>query len=328
MSSSIHFRPRGRSAFTLIELLVVIAIIAILIGLLLPAVQKVRDAAARAKCQNNLKQIALAAHNYESSFSQLPPGYLGNMPRGAAPPVGGAINSTTAQWVSTLAFLLPNMEQENIYRQLTVVWDVNVAGPIWTSNATNWNLAHTKIPTYLCPSDDPYQATQVYSRRGTWVNSSADTSGTLTSFVFTAADSVDLGRTNYVANGGRLGYVGAPAIDVLEGPFSNRSQTKIMGITDGTSNTFMFGETIGGEKEGARTRALIWMSSAWQPTSWGLPTTGISHLHFSSKHAGTVNFAMCDGAVKSVRVGADTTLFRNVSGKADGAVNGPDSLIQ
>ena len=103
---------------------------------------------------------------------------------------------------------------------------------------------------------------------------------------------------------------------------------KIMGITDGTSNTFMFGETIGGEKEGARTRALIWMSSAWQPTSWGIPTTGISHLHFSSKHAGTVNFAMCDGAVKSVRAGVDTTLFRNVSGKADGSVNGPDTLIQ
>src|SRR5262245_33670622 len=106
---------KQRRGFTLIELLVVIAIIAVLIGLLLPAVQKVREAANRMKCSNNLKQIALACHNYESTFSALPPG--------AGP--GPRLLPDSPQRPSVQAMILPYLEQANKYNQFNFDYDVN-----------------------------------------------------------------------------------------------------------------------------------------------------------------------------------------------------------
>src|SRR5262249_2669426 len=117
---------RRRFGFTLIELLVVIAIIAVLIGLLLPAVQKVREAANRMACSNNLKQLGLAAHNYAQAFGSLPPGYLGTKPLTA---LGNNPPGFCYQHVGVLTYLLPYVEAENVYRNLSVNFDPNLPNP-------------------------------------------------------------------------------------------------------------------------------------------------------------------------------------------------------
>ena len=114
-----------RHGFTLIELLVVIAIIAVLIGLLVPAVQKVRESANRMTCQNNLKQIALAAHNYESAQGSFPAGCLGAKPLDSFLSAGFFVYP----YVGSLALLLPGLEQEPLYKSMNFVPRVGVAGP-------------------------------------------------------------------------------------------------------------------------------------------------------------------------------------------------------
>src|SRR5689334_7148641 len=150
--SRVHHLSRGRTGFTLIELLVVIAIIAILIGLLLPAVQKIREAAARSKCQNNLKQIGLALHLYHDAKAVLPPGYRDPL----TPPQFGP------GW-GWGAFLLPSLEQGNLYRQLGVETQNlgNGANPVPPTPLTQATLA-----VFTCPSDSGPAINPNYDNHG------------------------------------------------------------------------------------------------------------------------------------------------------------------
>src|SRR6516165_7509337 len=127
-----------RAAFTLIELLVVIGIIASLIGLLLPAVQKVRESAARSQCANNLKQMGIACQTYHDNQQRLPPGY-----RATAAYSDGATD-TSPGW-GWSAFLLPQLEQENLFRAIT--FNLPVAHPQHAA------AVQTMLPVFLCPSD-------------------------------------------------------------------------------------------------------------------------------------------------------------------------------
>src|SRR5262249_15614304 len=121
--------PRRRG-LTLIELLVVIAILAVLLGLLLPAVQKIREAVNRLHCANNLKQLGLACHHYDSTHGRLPPGYLGPIPneRDYGPDV------ERIQHVGLLVYLLPYVEHDNLHRRLQIDFDPGRLGPAWYTN--------------------------------------------------------------------------------------------------------------------------------------------------------------------------------------------------
>jgi prepilin-type N-terminal cleavage/methylation domain-containing protein len=201
-------RRTPRPGFTLIELLVVIAIIAVLIGLLLPAVQKVRGAAARISCANNLHQLGLAAHDYDSANGRLPPGYLGNPNLTADDP-----NFSAGQYVGVLAHLLPYVEQDNVYRNMMSGVPADYLSPNakyqgWWTNST-WSAAQARINTFLCPADDPYAPASLGVDIALFthgVPGNADLRGGF----FGSPSGDGLGRTDYLGVSGYIGMVQPP----------------------------------------------------------------------------------------------------------------------
>jgi prepilin-type N-terminal cleavage/methylation domain-containing protein/prepilin-type processing-associated H-X9-DG protein len=272
---------RTRRGFTLIELLVVIAIIAILIGLLLPAVQKVREAAARSQCQNNLKQLGLASLNYESSHGTLPPGYV------------------QKSGVSALAFLLPYIEQDNLYGQIPPdLMNLNTpTGGLWYQSAAT-GPAKVPVKTFLCPSDNattPPSAGILISY----------TENGRQSYRTVASPSAGFAPTNYAANSGALGATN-DFYGTYVGPYTVNSRTPLTTISDGTSNTFGFGEILGGAETGTRDSTASWMGGGTQVTGFDFLSPAQWYT-FGSKHTGIVNIGYCDGSVRPVRKFGPTT---------------------
>jgi prepilin-type N-terminal cleavage/methylation domain-containing protein/prepilin-type processing-associated H-X9-DG protein len=273
-----------RVGFTLIELLVVIAIIAILIGLLLPAVQKVREAANRLKCQNNLKQIGLGMHNYHSSYERFPAGFL-------AVTAGTNGESFGPGW-GWGAQLLPYIEQDNIFRQINIT--VDIADPVHAGPRVQ------RIAIYRCPSDSP--PADIF-------NVVNDSGATICPVAF----------SNYVGMGGTSEIGDFP--DTGSGVLFRNSKINVSGITDGTSNTLMVGErawkqspmtTWTGSITGAvcppvnpaldtEESPVLCLTNTGEIADGRAPNNLLMHVEdTNSRHPQGVAFLMCDGSVRYI----------------------------
>jgi prepilin-type N-terminal cleavage/methylation domain-containing protein/prepilin-type processing-associated H-X9-DG protein len=292
----IDYDPR-KAGFTLIELLVVIAIIAVLIGLLLPAVQKVREAANRMACSNNLEQLGLAAHHYQATHGKLPPGYLGPLYNEDPGPYAGNI-----QFVAVHVYLLPYLEEQNIHNQLQINFDVKSLGQNWWKNQTNWTLAQKQIKVFHCPSVLPYRPTVGLTKGRHFFHLPPRTTS-LTTLFSTAAEGELLGQTNYLGVAGAAGRGTSPFWSRYEGLFTNRSANSLDRVPDGTSNTLLFGESFAAVIDGEQPYGVTWMGTGVHRTLFGMWP---DHSHagaFHSMHPGVVQFCFADGSVRPLKYG-------------------------
>ena len=314
-----------RPAFTLIELLVVIASIGVLIGLLLPAVQKVREAGNRATCTNNLKQLALGLHHYHDTYKLFPATFYGGYAN--TPPAGG-YKSTSMCW-GFLAKLLPYVEQENLYRAARIT-DAARGYPAGTDQEyevpddvpgtikfAGENVTGTVLKLYLCPSD-PDSDPGNYRDASRYMRGRGRPDGTLA------------GKTSYFGCGGAMnpwdtvyrnpGTEG-PAADLGAGhPWNNdpwrngdgilfsssfRKPRRTATVRDGLSNTILLGEDVIGRNAEI---GHNWVHSACQfrltngPINYRKPDGSFQnnwwHLGFNSHHSGGANFALADGSTR------------------------------
>jgi prepilin-type N-terminal cleavage/methylation domain-containing protein len=286
--------PRlARRAFTLIELLVVIAIIAILIGLLLPAVQKIRESANRLKCSNNLKQIGLGIHNFHDTYGVLPPARIAD------------------QYATWSVMILPFIEQDNLYRQ----WDLTLK----YYNQPTFDVT-AQVPIYLCPS----------RRRPPQIGSlpedvATGKMGSLGDYAAASSDNTDDPVTAYDL----AGATGSIIIGIRNGT-QWESRTNFAAVIDGLSNTLFIGEKHIqrgkiGQVKGDRT---IWNGDSIDVFARiAGPGKGLvgnldtaTNQRFGSYHPGLCQFVFGDGSVRGLKVTLAETVLSRLIRRDDGQV--------
>ena len=302
-----------RKGFTLVELLVVIAIIGVLVGLLLPAVQAAREAARRASCQNNLRQIGIALHNYHDVHETFPPGWM----RQPYP--------LEESW-GFLSLILPQIEQANLAQQLGVrrgsfYSRLTLPSPAGAQVA---QAARTKVTIYICPSDSGHNNGLSHDDRRFqgglgWIAAGA-----------TTAPATYAGHSTYIGNAGHMDFGQGNDGLINTGLFYGNSRVSIADIIDGTSNTIMVGEREIHECKGATwvgvrnthsggTRAVHMVSGHSRPKindlslAWDTDGLGCGE-GFSSLHPGGAQFVFADSSVKFI---ADT-ISHNWQGTGNG----------
>jgi prepilin-type N-terminal cleavage/methylation domain-containing protein/prepilin-type processing-associated H-X9-DG protein len=343
--------PRRVRGFTLIELLVVIAIIAVLIALLLPAVQAAREAARRAQCVNNMKQLAIACHNYNSTTNIFPANLYLHPNYSTA-----TYNWNNSSWI---VFVLPYMEQQPLYSAINFnfMWGPNQLGN-WSANVVgqqNSTVRQTVISALLCPSD-PSPAVDMNNADEIGNSLAAGTSyvGNLGDNCLACAPvagTVSLcASQGYLCRGNQLGDPSTQTIPPSTGTGSGIfwrecSGVSLAEITDGTSNTMLAGEQIMKVTDwNAWVEANQSIGSTAIPLNYLAPGVSIQgagstivvgggsdlgnwfHWYsFRSMHPGGGNFAMCDGSVKFLKSSINMATYQALSTRAMGEVISSDA---
>ncbi len=317
-------QKRGRRGFTLIELLVVIAIIAVLIGLLLPAVQKVREAAAKLKCQNNMKQFGIAAMSYHDAFSKFAPGSFGPRKTTATSgyPNGGGFAFTDPSVASGLPYgdfgwpvkLLTYMEQDNLYKQFDLT--VQAYSSVWSETSM-------------------YPATPPYPQRGPAGSTKNQVPCQSTPTTFLCPSSVHPNKLNEFKDYGMVSNSTTSCCAERNGPKNGMgwvdSDVRMAQVTDGTSNTVYFTESASRKNQSYIPRdtgfnQFVWVhhpSQGYSDAAYPMNSpANIDHRTVESQHQGGCNFCFVDGHVAFISEAIDMTTYQSLFTRAAGDVIG------